>query len=157
MRHVIVDLIYDGDMDGSHPPTADDAKRTYWLNRREKVTLISYIMALLPALVFDDTGIVLSLTGAIAGSVLAYIGPGLAYLGINGYAFLEICCSLLGYHKKQKKEHDVNEETDDSNIELPMIGNSSLKMDEKQPTTEEYYTFINSSCCKPIWWYFGGK
>jgi len=160
VRHVIVDLFYDGDMDGSHPPTADaDDKRTYWLNRREKVTLISYIMALLPALVFDDTGIVLSLTGAIAGSVLAYIGPGLAYIGINGNSFLEICCRFLGYHKKQKQEHDVNEEAtddDDSRIELPMIGNSSLKMNEKQPTTEEYYTFINSSCCKPIWWYLFG-
>merc|ERR1712194_144217 len=106
-------------------------------------------MALLPALAFDDTGIVLSLTGSIAGSVLAYVAPGLAFLGVNGHAFLELCCRLLGYYKEKESTNTDNNELQSTNdhdhdnnksIELPMIGNSNLKLNPNGPTSSiDYY------------------
>lgn len=58
------------------------------LGRRETITLLLHFAALLAAVYVDDLGPVLSLTGSTGASCLAYIGPGLVYLGINGEAFL---------------------------------------------------------------------
>jgi len=49
-----------------------------------------YLLAMLPATLFKDMGIVLSLAGTIGGSSLAYIGPGMLYLGVHGGRFLEL-------------------------------------------------------------------
>lgn len=124
-RHVLVQLIWKGDMDGYVLETqtattttqiagaADDdgstvpgslaattvaaatttqkrvsSKIAGCLNRRHQVTLLIYLLTLMPALIVDDLGPVLSITGAIGGCCLAYIGPGLAYLGIHGEDFL---------------------------------------------------------------------
>jgi len=65
------------------------------MNRRQTWTMMCYLITLLPSLVFSDIGPVLSLTGAVGGSCISYIGPGLVYLGVNGEAFLDKVGSWL--------------------------------------------------------------
>ncbi|KAL3909638.1 MAG: hypothetical protein SGILL_008009, partial [Bacillariaceae sp.] len=63
-RHVLVQLLYQGDMDGYYtvtdPTTGETstakAKRCRCLNRRHQVTLGIYLATLIPALIFDDLG-----------------------------------------------------------------------------------------------------
>ena len=77
-RHVLVQLFWKGDLDGYifettiDPETGEETviqrKSTICyncFNRRHQVTLLIYFMTLAPALVVDDLGPVLSITGAI--------------------------------------------------------------------------------------------
>ena len=73
------------------------------MNRRQTWTLLIYLSTLLPALIFSDIGPVLSLTGAIGGGCIAYIGPGLVYLGVNGEDFLN---SVLGRVERWRGSKD---------------------------------------------------
>jgi sodium-coupled neutral amino acid transporter 11 len=45
----------------------------------------------------QDVGSVLAFTGAIAGSCLSYIGPGVAYLAVHGNEFLELVETSWGF------------------------------------------------------------
>jgi hypothetical protein len=80
-RHVLIKLLFDGDMDGH---TTDQTsgeilkapKMFGILKRRHFWTLVIYVATLVPALFLNDLGPVLSITGAIGGCSLAYIGPG---------------------------------------------------------------------------------
>jgi sodium-coupled neutral amino acid transporter 11 len=63
------------------------------LNRRDRrigLTVLLYLLAVVPAAAFEDLGPVLAITGAVGGSCLAYIGPGVVYLGVHGGRFLEL-------------------------------------------------------------------
>jgi solute carrier family 38 (sodium-coupled neutral amino acid transporter), member 11 len=63
-RHVLVQLLWGGDMDGyvttTDPTTGETvtlkSKRCHVLNRRHQVTLAIYLLSLLPALIVDDLG-----------------------------------------------------------------------------------------------------
>lgn len=90
-------------------------------NRRHLMTFAIYIATLVPALLVDDLGPVLSITGAIGASSISYIAPGLIYLGINGEAFVSYC------HKFFK---NVNGNSNSDHIELPMVGDSSRKISQ---------------------------
>lgn len=103
-RHVLLKLLYKGDIDGHatiDPSTGEEIQQGGCVNRRVKWTVIIYIATLLPALFVDDLGPVLSITGAIGGCCLAYIGPGLVYLGTHGDSFLEYLATIVddNYHK----------------------------------------------------------
>ena len=92
-------------------------------NRRITNTIGLYILTLIPALIVDDLGPVLSITGAVGGSCLAYIGPGLVYLGINGEYFLEyIVTNLLGLPASNNTINKNN-----NNIEIQSLLNSTPK------------------------------
>jgi hypothetical protein len=85
-RHACVVLCFTG-------RRAHEGDDTSVLNRRDRrigLTVTLYLLALLPALLFHDLGPVLAITGAVACSCLAYIGPGVVYLGIHGGRFLEL-------------------------------------------------------------------
>ena len=47
-------------------------------------------MAVIPAALCNDLGIVLAIVGSIGGSCLSYIGPGIVYIGIHGGRLLEL-------------------------------------------------------------------
>lgn len=132
-RHVIMKLLYDGDMDG------DSASDTSFLgslfNRRVKWTWILYLATLVPALFVDDLGPVLSITGALGGCCLAYIGPGLVYLGINGDFFLEYVGSVLGGGSKAP------------------IPNPSVRDDGAYTNMNIDVTMQRLAGPKPWWWY----
>lgn len=59
-------------------------------DRRVILTWILYIASLVPALMNINTGLILSATGAIGGSSLAYIGPGMAFIAVYHVEFLEL-------------------------------------------------------------------
>lgn len=85
-RHVCVVLLFAG-------RRAHEGEDSTILNRRDRrigLTALLYVFALVPAAWSNDLGPVLALTGAIGGSCLSYIGPGLLYLGVHGDGFLTI-------------------------------------------------------------------
>jgi Transmembrane amino acid transporter protein len=112
-RHIISKVFFNGDFEGHS--AADNNNNSSNNNnyqeaankvpvfklccgcfgRREQVIVAIYITTLLTALVLDDLGPVLSITGAIGGSCLAFIGPGLAYLGAHGDYFLEYTDGMM--------------------------------------------------------------
>jgi sodium-coupled neutral amino acid transporter 11 len=148
-RHVLVKLLYNGDMDneavGVNGEIIPEVKVFGFLGRREKVTLGIYVATLIPALIVDDLGPVLSLTGSLGASCIAYIGPGLVYFGVNGEDFLIFAAKMLedqGYKTNRKS-------SENGQIELPVAGVSGAKIE------------MNPEPCypqgsKPWWWYLGG-
>eukprot|EP00986_Skeletonema_menzelii_P003267 scaffold980_cov140-Skeletonema_menzelii.AAC.6 len=101
----------------------DDARVLTRRDRRIILTLVLYISSLLPATFLEKTGMVLSATGAIGGSSLAYIGPGASYLAVYGHLFLDLVRSrwhdpsnrCYGFPKKDEQRSEAaiqaNEET----------------------------------------------
>ena len=113
-RHVVVQLMHDGDLEGddSESESTDMPKTKTGLlcmNRRETWTVAIYVMALIPAIIFDDLGPVLSITGALGGSCIAYFGPGMVYLGVNGESFLLFASELLNkWGERQQHKDSLN-------------------------------------------------
>lgn len=103
---------------------------------RWRLTAGLYLTSLIPALIFNDLGIVLSLTGSLGASAVAYIGPGLVVLGINGHDFVEWV---------QGKSMDGTVATGGSEVELPVVGDASA--------TIQNVPEIGSSFNKPWWWF----
>jgi sodium-coupled neutral amino acid transporter 11 len=84
-RHVLVVLLFRG----RRAHEGDDAAVLSRRDRRVAMTLVIYLSSLIPALMVDNVGSVLAITGTIAGSSLSYIGPGLVYLAVYGDEFLQ--------------------------------------------------------------------
>ena len=85
-RHVLIVLFFQG-------PIAREGNDHTVLKRADRriaLTVFLYLAALLPALFCDSVGTILAITGAIGGSCLSYVGPGVAYLGAHGQVFLEM-------------------------------------------------------------------
>lgn len=120
-------------------------------NRRQTWTIIIYLASLLPALVVNDIGPVLSLTGAIGGSCISYIGPGLVYLGVNGEEFLSKVGGWLDRWRREKG-YTTASNNNVSEGDLPMEGNASLEI--SQNVCKFSYESITSGS-KPLWYYLG--
>mmetsp|Transcript_38157 Transcript_38157/g.43001 ORF Transcript_38157/g.43001 Transcript_38157/m.43001 type:complete len:570 (-) Transcript_38157:171-1880(-) len=190
-RHVLVELIWNGDMDGymdiivdeeESSNTVDDcetptpttgegvkdgiiaaattkqqkrirSKCLGVLNRRQQVTLLIYVVTLIPALLVEDLGPVLSITGAIGGCALAYIGPGLAYLGIHGDDFLQRLANvILSMNTKTKTTTTVPTITSTTTeAELPMEGDATAQIIVDPRTVFSEDSMKGSST--PWWWY----
>ena len=91
-RHVCVVLFFQG-------RSAHEGDDTSVLNRRDRritLTVLLYLIAVIPAALFQNVGIVLAASGAVGGSCLAYIGPGAVYLGVHGARFLELSRVFFG-------------------------------------------------------------
>jgi sodium-coupled neutral amino acid transporter 11 len=142
-RHVLIKLFFDGDMDGHvlNPSTGqiEVAPLAFgFLTRRAKWTLILYASTLVPALIVNDLGPVLSITGSLGGSCLSYIAPGLVYLGVNGDAFLEYMAAKL--NDKARKSAPI------AAGDLPIEGDAQANMQTSAPVTIQ-------DASKPWWWY----
>lgn len=101
-RHVCVVLLFAG-------RRAHEGEDTAILNRRDRrigLTVALYLLAVLPAALFEDMGPVLAITGAVGGSCMSYIGPGALFMGIHGGRFMELIeASWLGsVLKRQQKQ-----------------------------------------------------
>lgn len=151
-RHVAVQLLYSGNMEnttvGPNGEQVGEAKFLGVVGRRQFVTLGLFFLALLPALIVDDLGPVLSITGALGASCVAYIAPGLLYLGIHGGDFLGWASGAV--HIRQSDPLDgagVGE------IELPVVGNAAATI-----VTSSHHdrTTLLSKGRKPWWWYLVG-
>jgi len=123
------------------------------MNRRQTWTIMVYLMTLLPSLIVSDIGPVLSLTGAVGGSCISYIGPGLVYLGVNGESFLNMVGSWVDrWRRKRGYATSSNGEPNVSENELPVEGNASLGMSHDAERFS-YESIVSGS--KPIWYYLG--
>lgn len=168
-RHVLVQLLWKGDLDGYifetvvDPDTGEErstqrkAKRCRCLSRRHQVTLLIYLMTLVPALIVDDLGPVLSITGAIGGCCLAYIGPGLAYLGVFGEDFLRRLAESIAA-KNPGSVGDASEAPSQSGeAELPIDGDATAKLDDLRRSlfcpNKLFAENAHVSYKKPWWWY----
>jgi hypothetical protein len=83
-RHVCVVLFFKG----RRAHDGDDHSVLARDDRRVLITAALYIITLIPALLVDDLGSVFSISGAVGGSSLSYIVPGVCYLGVHGSDFL---------------------------------------------------------------------
>lgn len=85
-RHVCVVLLFQG----RRAHEGEDAAILSRRDRRITLTVSLYLMALLPAMLFENLGKVLAATGAVGGSCISYIGVGAVYLGVYGADFLRM-------------------------------------------------------------------
>jgi len=101
-RHVLVVLFFRG----RRAHEGDDASVLNRRDRRVAITLVVYLSSLVPALLVDNVGDVLAITGTIGASCLAYIGPGLIYMAVYGDEFLrkvdEIWGPSVGEHSEKR-------------------------------------------------------
>ena len=124
-RHVLAKIFFNGDLEGATTlledgtTTVPTPKDCFCMGRRQYIVVGMYIATIIPALVFNDLGPVLSITGAIGGSSLAYIGPGLIYLGAHGEYFLQYTNEMMGIRSMP---------TVDPAIELPVEGDADDKV-----------------------------
>ena len=159
-RHVLIKLFFDGDLDDALSQTTtthlegdysniDDEPQlsssacgsgNTFCNRRIAWTFYIYLGTLIPALIVDDLGPVLSLTGAIGGCCLAYIGPGLVYLGVNGDEFLSYVGAIV-------MKRSSNPSTTQSAGDLPLEGTANAQMQTIETGADL------ASGPKPWWWY----
>jgi len=110
-RHVFVVIFFQG----RRAHEGDDHAVLARLDRRVGVTLFLYLTALMPAIIFEDLGSVLSVTGAIGGSSLSYIGPGAVYLAVHGKDILKLINDkwphyTLGLNLNNDEEEGVTNE-----------------------------------------------
>lgn len=155
-RHVIVELLYQGDFAEPLNP------KCFHINRRHKVTFSLYIFTLIPALIFDDLGPVLSINGCIGASSLSYIGPGMAFLGVYSDEFLDLLCSWL----RKRQDPLLEESKEKPSIELPVVNTEGTvylrkSLSSEKETTSTLYKYherhnIIFKPCKPLWWYLLG-
>jgi len=168
VRHVLVMLLHDGDIDGRNDPNYTEgvngveAGGCFYLNRRQSWTLGISILTLSTALLLEDVSYVLSITGSVAGGAIAFIAPGAIYLGVNGDAFLSFASNLC---------QSPQTTTSVMNDNLPIAGDAKQMMN----TNSEYESKITSTelelpiegthkvsivvqdiARKPIWWYVAG-
>ena len=135
LRHVLVELMHDGDMESSICGP---------FNRRQCWTFVCYVIVLLPAMILDDVGVVLSMTGCIAGGGIAYCAPGLIFLGTNAEAFLSHCQNkLLTRQVCEGIKHTVT------------IDDLSMTGEQDMDVTDGIISSIKETP-KPCWWYLLG-
>mmetsp|Transcript_26790 Transcript_26790/g.53513 ORF Transcript_26790/g.53513 Transcript_26790/m.53513 type:complete len:686 (+) Transcript_26790:157-2214(+) len=138
----------------------------FCLNRRQTWTISVYLMSLLPSLLVSDIGPVLSLTGAIGGSCISYIGPGLLYLGINGEEFLSKISGAIeswrrnkGYATSSSGANVNNNGSDRGSVtadDLPVEGDADAQLppqNDVSPTARSYESIHTGP--KPCWYYLG--
>jgi len=140
-RHVVVQLFFNGNMDnssvGPNGEQIPEQKMLGIMGRRELITLGLYVVTLIPALIVDDLGPVLSLTGSLGASCIAYIAPGLVYIGVNGEEFMQWCTGSI----RTKDAGGAGP----GDVELPVVGDSSANM--------EVRTDVTMGGSKPWWWF----
>ena len=136
-RHVLVVLLFRG----RRAHEGDDAAVLSRRDRRVAMTLVIYISSLIPALVVDNVGSVLAITGTIAGSSLSYIGPGLVYLAVYGDEFLQKVDTVWG----DSIDVESNQEADSETANLLEESNQSTDTQRTPP--------LMLTVCKQISWY----
>ena len=111
---------------------------TYFVSGEKlKICMMVNVMALVPALLLNDLGVVLALVGAVGGNVCTWIAPGLIYLGVNGDKFLSMTNRALGY----------DDQSEELNIKLYLP-----QEDEAEPERE----ISRTNQFRPFWWYLFG-
>lgn len=114
---------------GSLAHDGDDSIVLMRLDRRVILTWLLYVASLIPAILWESTGKVLSVTGAIGGSSIAYIVPGLTFLAIHSNTFIDLIHNrwdgsseqLWGYPGRLVREIEAGR--GENNCALPRVSN----------------------------------
>ena len=109
-RHVCVVLLFSGR--SAHE--GNDAHILSRADRRIGLTTALYILAVIPAVLTNDLGPVLAITGTVGGSCLSYLGPGVIYLGVHGERFLSLARQAFGRRNEASEEHSVTQSNENS-------------------------------------------
>jgi sodium-coupled neutral amino acid transporter 11 len=125
----------------------------FCMNRRQSWTLTVYLTSLIPALIFSDIGPVLSLTGAVGGSCICYMGPGFVYLGVNGDEFLSKVADWVEHWRRAKGYSKSDKSGVTESSDLPVDGDASLELPQN-PTNIDSYDRLHAGP-KPFWYYIG--
>ena len=142
-RHVCVVLLFEG----PRAHEGDDASILNRPDRRILLTLVWYILAMIPATIFTDMGKVLALAGVIGGSCLAYIGPGMLYMAVHGGRFLELADDFFGSSSPASNAGDA---------EPTVSENTSLVRPSGGDAASESRGRKFDGCCKAFLWYSTG-
>jgi len=128
-RHVFSSIFFAGDLEADQdmPPLLCGMDNGC-CNRRHRLTFGIYLSTLIPALIFDDLGPVLSITGSLGGSCISYILPGLVYLGVNGEHFVDLCHEMLQDGAISGRAQVKKSSNLEGNIELPVAGDATQRV-----------------------------
>jgi len=128
-RHVFSSIFFAGDLEADQdmPPLLCGMDNGC-CNRRHRLTFGIYLSTLIPALIFDDLGPVLSITGSLGGSCISYILPGLVYLGVNGEHFVDLCHEMLQDGAISGRAQVTKSSNLEGNIELPVAGDATQRV-----------------------------
>lgn len=143
-RHVCVVLFFQGR--SAHE--GDDASVLNRRDRRITLTFLLYLISVIPAGIFQNVGTVLAAVGAVGGSCLSYIGPGVVYLGVHGGRFLELSKAFFGESIGTSTQATTSEEADDQ--ETAPLYNEPVSADLPELPTSEVWIV---SIWKNILWY----
>jgi len=156
-RHALVVFLFKG-------RSAHEGDDTTVLDRRDRriiLTCALYLAALVPAVIFDELGDVLAVTGAFAGSSLSYFAPGCIYLAIHGSRFLQLSTSFYGRKKVLGESPDDTMQSVPASPSTTKNGNGSetipLYCESMRPeatTREDSSCFVR--CSKTILFYSTG-
>jgi sodium-coupled neutral amino acid transporter 11 len=116
-RHVISSLWYGGESDDPIEKNVKVCETQLCLKRRHVITIAVYLCTLVPALIWNNLGSILSFTGTIGGSCICYIAPGLIYLGVYGESFVARCHSFLSKQPNDPEEAVTEEVEGDWSLE----------------------------------------
>jgi solute carrier family 38 (sodium-coupled neutral amino acid transporter), member 11 len=165
-RHVIGQLFFQGNLDHTTIGTNGEMipeQRVWWcgghVGRREWVTIALFIGTVVPALLVDDLGPVLSITGSLGASCIAYIAPGLVYLGVNGGCFLQwvedgVNPSRQHGHRNGNGSSSSSSATrKTSHVELPIMGDATARIPYYAVSSSASMSMAHSRRQRPFWWY----
>lgn len=138
-RHAFMVLYFEG-------PLAHEGEDAIVLMRQDRRVILTwalYILSLIPALYMESTGKILAVTGAVAGSSIAYICPGLAYLAIHSNEFIALIHKRwnVSGQKKLLGYPDPNSQ----------LLNSASNWQTQMSIVSTFDTFIWYICGMPIW------
>ncbi len=179
-RHVMVQLMHGGDLDGKDDPNhsgvdGDEAGGYLCLNRRQTWTMSIYIMTLIPALIVDDLGPVLSITGSLGGGCIGKCIDTLSMIHWEIFLAYTIYChcfpnfikkitaymapglcyiavnggEFLGFARELLRKKKNKSNSGVTEADLPVDGNSDREI-------SNYSSDEIEAGCKPLWWYIFG-
>lgn len=135
-RHVCVVLLFSGR--SAHE--GNDAHILSRADRRIGLTTALYILAVIPAVLTNDLGPVLAITGTVGGSCLSYLGPGVIYLGVHGERFLSLARQAFGRRNEASVEHSATQSNENGADETTplVVGGDAMNIitSENQDTVE---------------------
>lgn len=151
-RHVCVVLLFSGR--SAHE--GNDAHILSRADRRIGLTTFLYILAVIPALLTDDLGPVLAITGTVGGSCLSYIGPGVVYLGVHGERFLFLARQLFGRRTESSIEQNTASSNEKGAVETtPLVVGSGAKNNNHNNCDSQDDVEV-VGVCNHILWYVSG-
>jgi len=121
-RHVFIVIFFQG----RRAHEGDDHAILARMDRRIGLTLFLYLTALIPAVIFEDLGSVLSVTGAIGGSSLSYIGPGAVYLAVHGEDILKLIKKRWPDYCTGSDSNLIDEEEGNTNENISEVHTSTF-------------------------------